>query len=81
MPDDPPAQSEMNASISSYLAERIQSRKQSGVAAPLLAVPSGLEPVAHFEAGLIAGSPLNVQSEAPHDLDIAVKTIVFMVLV
>ena len=74
-PNIPPATSEVNAALSSFLAERLQSRRQAGIAAPLLAVPTGLEPLEHFEAGLIAPSPLNAPSQTPHDLEFAVKQI------
>ena len=49
---------EMDAQLYGYLAEGLQSRRMPSRATPIMAVPAGLSPSEHFEAGLAAASPL-----------------------
>ena len=66
---------EQSSASLSYLAERLQHRKQAGISAPLMAVPSSLGPVGHFEEGLVAPSPINVPPSFPQDLEFAVSKV------
>ena len=53
-PDD----CEMNAQVFTFAAEAIQARRMAPSATPVMAVPAGLSPIEHFNAGVYAESPL-----------------------
>ena len=54
----PPDECEMDAQLYGYLAEGLHSWRMPSRATPIMAVPAGLSPSEHFEAGLAAASPL-----------------------
>ena len=68
-----PDQAELYANSASYLLDSMQTRKSAGRAAPVCAVPAGLEPQAHYFAGLQAKSPLSVAPQVPSDLEWAIQ--------
>ena len=49
---------EMDSQIYGFLAEGSQARRMPSRATPMIAVPAGISPYEHFEAGLAANSPL-----------------------
>ena len=53
-----PDRCEMDAQVYGFLAEGTQARRMVSSATPLMAVPTGLKPSEHFEAGMFACSPL-----------------------
>ena len=63
-----PDAAELYANGASFLLDSMQTRKSAGRASPVAAVPAGLEPEAHYEAGLRASSPLATEPEVPADL-------------
>ena len=67
---------EQSAHSTNYLLEQAQSRKSAGLAAPVRAVPLGLDPLEHFRAGCIADSPLSDEPRISDDLEYAVRIIV-----
>ena len=54
-PDD----CEMNTQVFTFAAEAIQARRMAPSATPVRAVPAGLSPIVHFNAGVYAESPLD----------------------
>ena len=67
---------EVTPTLSNFLAARLQDRKSSGRAAPMRAVPSGLDEISHFAAGLCATNPLDVEPPIPRDLRFTIDKIV-----
>ena len=67
---------EQSAHTTNYLLEMAQARKSAGLAAPVRAVPLGLDPEEHFHAGCVADSPLSSEPQISDDLDYAVRVIV-----
>ena len=53
-----PDECEMDAQFYGLLAEGLQARNMVSTSTPLMAVPSGLAPAEHFQAGIEATSPL-----------------------
>ena len=49
----------MGSQLVGYLAVGAQARRMALKATPIMAVPTGLKPEEHFEAGLHASSPLD----------------------
>ena len=70
-----PDENEVNPVTSSFLAAKLQARKTSGSNAPFRAVPSGLDELEHFEAGLIAQNPLEIEPKLPLDLEFAIEKV------
>ena len=68
-----PDAAELHANGASFLLDSMQSRKSAGRASPVAAVPAGLEPEEHYEAGLRANSPLSAEPEVPADLRWAIQ--------
>ena len=66
----------MNSQIGSVLAEGMQSRRTAGRNTPIVAVMAGLSELAHFEQGLCAPSPLDIEPEVSSDLRFAVNKII-----
>ena len=54
----PPDVCEMDAQFYGYLAVGLQSRRMPSRVAPIMAVPAGLYPSKHFEAGIAVSSQL-----------------------
>ena len=71
----PPDQAELYAQSSAFIVEQMQTRKTAGKHSPLVCVPSGLNPVDHFNAGLSCESPLDKSARVSDDLDFAVRKV------
>ena len=71
-----PDMHEQSAHKINFLLEQAQARKSAGLAAPVRAVPLGLDPIEHFHAGCVADSPLGAEPQISDDLDYAVRVIV-----
>ena len=70
-----PGFNEVNPVTSSFLVKKCKSRKTAGSNAPVRAVPSGLNELEHFEAGLIAPNPLEAEPPLPNDSEFAIGKI------
>ena len=69
----PPSHAELYAHLNAHLAEQMQSRRTSGVNAPVRSLPSGLEPLEHFSEAFKATSPLEAEPQIADDLNFAIK--------